>query len=761
MPKTDIIVACYNGIADAVEMHQSLKNYTKDYRLIVVDNHSTDGTREYFESQDGVEVIRLDKNYGFAGAINKALERVEAPNVALLNSDLILTDGWLERILYWKDNFPAPIGAIGPTSNYVGGQQKIQMTERNADDQAKKQTKEFEKQPLLETAFLSFFCCVLDSQMVKDLGPLDDWGPGFEDNAYCIRAWEQGWRLLIARDVFVGHKGSRTLLREFGDRNLTLDHRFDYYEKFYKQLGTPKVVATYRVKNDHANFRKSLEATSKIVDAIYVWDDNSSPSLKKIISSFPKVEKYYESHLPFDEFRDRSALLSWAKGSKYQWALALDADEILEPKLTYKKLHQLIKVPDPIIRSFIFHETTFWFKNFFRNDGIWRGQAHDRLFKLNLNEELKPGTDKGFHCSTTPVFPLECRRATTLRIEHFGYLNPKKRVEKHKFYEEQDTDKRPELIGGADYAHLLDDGPIQVCKYLPDNHLALNLLTREDELKEIAAICSDLWGLPQEINILAEGEETKQIELLRELFGANVYIDSEKMGLSEKRNFLLEKTKERWAFFLDADEKISQPFLLRLLLDVNPPAYLFYMKNIQKDRRVSISENVRLFRTDLDLKFSGRIHETVEDSLKAKTNEGDVKIAPFPIFHFGYLKEDKFVAEKLEKYYQILLEELETRPKDAKVHFSLGLHYLNLDQEEKAIEYFEKAVELNPDFSAAKKEIVRWHIQESSKLLGEFVPQLPNSHPLKPKLTGMMRTLGQMNEEPLIIGDSGADRIQS
>ena len=748
MAKTDILVPVLNGIEDAVEMHKSLIRNTKDYRLIVIDNGSTDGAPEYFENQ-GVEVVRLDKNLGFGGAINKGIERIKAPNVVFLNSDVILTEGWLDKLLFLKTSYPAPVGMIGPMSNFAGGSQQIPLTEKNIELQAKRMEKEFNERPLVELSFLSFFCCLLDSEMIKGLGPLETYYPGgYEDNDYCVRASEAGWKLFMARNVFVFHKGSRTLVREFKSGKLIFEHRMDYFKKHFDLQKDLKIVALYRVKNDQANFRKSLEETSKIVDAIYVWDDNSTPSLKHITNSFPKVQKYYESHLPFDEYRDRSILLSWAKASPYQWALALDSDELLESKVTYDSLHNLIKVPDPLIRSFILYEDTFWFKNFFRTDGIWNGQAHDRLYKLNMNQELVKGTEKGFHCSTVPSFPAESRRITTLRIEHYGYYNPEKRQKKYSFYMKEDTDKRPELIGGADYAHLLDDGAVRVNKFIPHNHFSLNMLLREGEENEASQIMNELWGLPQEINLLIE-KENKKTELLKEIFRANVYLDEKPLELPDKRNFLIDKSNENWVFFLDSDEKAEQIHFFRLMMDAYPDGYLFYVKNLQKDGRTTISENVRFFRKGIGLEFAGRIHETVEDSVKENHK---IVNAPFSLIHFGYLKDDEFLTEKLKKYYRVLCEELEKNPEDAKIHFSLALHFFNEGKEELGAEHLKKAVEYNPKFAEAKKELAHYHLKQGHKLFHEIVPLLPDSHPLKKKLIQITQGLDGMVEERLQIG---------
>src|ERR1035437_6812172 len=68
--------------------------------IIVADNASTDASlfilKEKFPT---IRTIVLDKNYGFAGGYNKALEQIEADFYVLLNSDVEVTPNWLKPMI--------------------------------------------------------------------------------------------------------------------------------------------------------------------------------------------------------------------------------------------------------------------------------------------------------------------------------------------------------------------------------------------------------------------------------------------------------------------------------------------------------------------------------------------------------------------------------------------------------------------------------------------------------------------------------------
>lgn len=71
----------------------------RDFEIVVVDNASSDGTREWLAARDDVRVIRNDANAGFAEACNQGIRASAAPYVALLNDDTQVDSAWLAALL--------------------------------------------------------------------------------------------------------------------------------------------------------------------------------------------------------------------------------------------------------------------------------------------------------------------------------------------------------------------------------------------------------------------------------------------------------------------------------------------------------------------------------------------------------------------------------------------------------------------------------------------------------------------------------------
>lgn len=82
--------------------------------VVVADNGSTDDSVVLLEREfPSVEVLRLDRNYGFAGGYNRALKQIEADFYLLLNSDVETPAGWLEPLVECLDAHP-DVAAVAP-----------------------------------------------------------------------------------------------------------------------------------------------------------------------------------------------------------------------------------------------------------------------------------------------------------------------------------------------------------------------------------------------------------------------------------------------------------------------------------------------------------------------------------------------------------------------------------------------------------------------------------------------------------------------
>ena len=112
---TAVVILNWNGVDHLRQYLPSvLQNTPAEVRIVVADNGSTDASVEFVEHYyPDVEIVRLDRNYGFAEGYNRALREVEADYYVLLNSDVEVTPHWIEPLLAML-NTDEKVAAVAP-----------------------------------------------------------------------------------------------------------------------------------------------------------------------------------------------------------------------------------------------------------------------------------------------------------------------------------------------------------------------------------------------------------------------------------------------------------------------------------------------------------------------------------------------------------------------------------------------------------------------------------------------------------------------
>jgi Predicted glycosyltransferases len=116
MDKCAIVILNWNGIEFLKKFLPGVltHSYGTDINIYVADNGSDDGSAEYVaENFSSVKLIRFDKNNGFAGGYNLAFAQIEARYYVLLNSDIEVTEGWLEPMLSYLEINPG-VASVQP-----------------------------------------------------------------------------------------------------------------------------------------------------------------------------------------------------------------------------------------------------------------------------------------------------------------------------------------------------------------------------------------------------------------------------------------------------------------------------------------------------------------------------------------------------------------------------------------------------------------------------------------------------------------------
>jgi GT2 family glycosyltransferase len=109
MNKTAIVILNWNGIGYLKMFLKTVVNHSgrPDTEVYVADNGSTDGSADWVTVNfKEVKLIQLGKNYGFAGGYNMAINQLDAKYFVLINSDIEVTEGWLDPLISFMENNP-------------------------------------------------------------------------------------------------------------------------------------------------------------------------------------------------------------------------------------------------------------------------------------------------------------------------------------------------------------------------------------------------------------------------------------------------------------------------------------------------------------------------------------------------------------------------------------------------------------------------------------------------------------------------------
>jgi GT2 family glycosyltransferase len=126
LAKVSVVIINYNGQKYLEKFLPSVLAGTySSMEVIVADNASTDESLTFLsEHYPSIRIIKLARNFGYAGGYNEALKEVKSDYYVLLNSDVEVTPGWIEPVIELMEN-DRQIGACQP--KILSYQQKNQF----------------------------------------------------------------------------------------------------------------------------------------------------------------------------------------------------------------------------------------------------------------------------------------------------------------------------------------------------------------------------------------------------------------------------------------------------------------------------------------------------------------------------------------------------------------------------------------------------------------------------------------------------------
>jgi GT2 family glycosyltransferase len=234
--KVAVVIPTYGPPELALAAVKSIRATTRRHRvrIVVADDGSPPQHVARLEAERGVELIRGERQRGFAANANRGLRAVRADEDAvLLNSDLIAHRGWLERMQYGAYRDPG-VGIVGPKLLYPDGTIQSAGTIRNPGapewfDHAHRFKPAAHPQATVPQPYLAMTGAALyiKREVIDAIGYLDEgYGMAYEDVDYCLRAWDAGYQVRYYPHASLTHLEAKTRGMEQGEREIASQQRF-------------------------------------------------------------------------------------------------------------------------------------------------------------------------------------------------------------------------------------------------------------------------------------------------------------------------------------------------------------------------------------------------------------------------------------------------------------------------------------------------------------------------------------------------------
>ncbi|MBH0206595.1 MAG: glycosyltransferase [Nitrospira sp.] len=254
-----IVMPVCNNVESTRQCLTALSEIPQDieYEVIVVDNHSTDGTPEFLASLGGdVQIIRNRENLGLAKACNQGAQAARGTYLVFLSNEIIPQDGWLRALVGEVETHPE-VGAVGSKLLYSDGTVQhagvvfsrselspYRMYHHAASDLPGVNVRR-------EFQAVAGACLLIRRTLFEELGRFDEgFQDGFEDVDLCLKVREKGYRVVYQpRSVLCSpesrpsgrtrHEGSdATRFRErWGAHWWLADEDLHYHADGYKLIG--------------------------------------------------------------------------------------------------------------------------------------------------------------------------------------------------------------------------------------------------------------------------------------------------------------------------------------------------------------------------------------------------------------------------------------------------------------------------------------------------------------------------------------------
>ena len=317
--KVSVVILNWNGRKMLEKYLPSVVQFTTipDVEIVVADNGSTDDSLHYLSEQfPSVRQVKLPQNYGFAEGYNRALSQIDAQYFVLLNSDVAVSDGWLDPLCKYMDEHldvvacqPKIRSAVRPNyfehAGAAGGYidaYAYPFCRGRIFSEVEKDEGQYDT--IEDIFWASGACLMVRANEYFSAGGLD--GTFFahmEEIDLCWRLRSRGKRIVCHSGSVIYHYGGGTLNVDSPRKtylnfrnNLLMIYKNQTEEKLYSTLFVrffmdALAAIMFLIKFDFANFRAVLKAVVEFYKIRKNYTQQRFENLSKTINKTIKEHK--------------------------------------------------------------------------------------------------------------------------------------------------------------------------------------------------------------------------------------------------------------------------------------------------------------------------------------------------------------------------------------------------------------------------------------------------------------------------------------
>lgn len=336
--KVAVVILNWNGKKFLEKFLPSVISHSSNAEIIVADNKSSDDSVAFMkQNHPDIRIIQNAENGGFAKGYNDALKQIDAEYYVLLNSDIEVTENWINPVIQLMDS-DATIAACQPKLRSYYEKEKFEYAGAAGGFIDKYgypfcrgrvfnslETDEGQYNDVVEIFWATGACMFVRAKAYWEVGGLDnDFFAHMEEIDLCWRLKNAGYKIFYQPESMVFHVGGGTLPKN-SPRKTYLNFRNNFYLLF-KNLVPSRFYPVFFVRlilDGVAGFKFLAEGSHKDSFAVvkahfhFYFSIAKNRKKRKIINQ-TKVSQIYDGLIVFDHYLRKIGKFSQLEKNKFK-----------------------------------------------------------------------------------------------------------------------------------------------------------------------------------------------------------------------------------------------------------------------------------------------------------------------------------------------------------------------------------------------------------------------------------------------------------